>query len=118
MGSDHRAIDIMDVPVQLALGIGLRLHRCEELAPDARPLPAVEATGHGAPRAIALRQIAPGAPVRRIHKMPLRMRAMVKGWSASLGFLGWEQGLEPLSHWVLVNSPRFMSPHLRSTWRV
>ena len=60
MGSDHRAIDVMDVPVQLASGISLRLHRREELAPNARPLPAVEATGHGAPRAIAFGQIAPG----------------------------------------------------------
>jgi hypothetical protein len=36
VGSDHRAIDTMDVPMQLAMGIGLGLHRRQELAPAVR----------------------------------------------------------------------------------
>jgi hypothetical protein len=60
VGSDDGAIAIMDIPVELASRIGVRLSRRHELAPEARPLPAVEATSAGAPRAIALGQIAPG----------------------------------------------------------
>ena len=54
MGADHGAIEIMEVPVELAMGVGLRLHRREELRPDPSLLPAVEAAGHSTPRTIAL----------------------------------------------------------------
>jgi hypothetical protein len=59
MGSDHGAIEIMQGPVQLALGVSLGLHRCEEVRPDPRTLPAVEAAGHGPPWAIAFGEIPP-----------------------------------------------------------
>jgi hypothetical protein len=61
MGWDHCIIEIMNVPVQLASGIGLRLYRREELAPNARPRPTVKATGHGAPWPIAFGQLTPGS---------------------------------------------------------
>jgi hypothetical protein len=111
MGSDHGAIDVMQVPVQLASGIGLRLHRRQELALDARPLPAIEAAGHGTPRTIALGEIAPGSAGAEHPQDAIDDRAMV------LGFWGGSRGWS-LSHWMVVNSPRFMSPHLRSNWRV
>jgi hypothetical protein len=108
MGSDHGAIDVMQVPVQLASGIGLRLHRRQELAPDARPLPAIEAAGHGTPRTIALGEIAPGSSGAENPQDAIDDRAMVMGGSPSLGFLGWEQGLEPLP----LDSGQFASVHV------
>jgi hypothetical protein len=60
MGSEHRAIDRMQVPVQLALGVSSGLHRDQELRPDPSPLPAVEAAGYGPPGAIACGEIPPG----------------------------------------------------------
>jgi hypothetical protein len=110
MGSDHRAIDILQVPVHLASGIGLRLHRREELAPDARPLPAIEATGHGAPGAIALRQIAPGGAGAEYPQEAIDDGAMVMGGSPRLRFLGWEQGVEPLP----LDVGQFASVHVAS----
>jgi len=53
MGSDHGAIERMEVPVELAGGVGLSLHRRQQLIPDTSLLPTVEAAGHGTPRTIA-----------------------------------------------------------------
>ena len=59
MGSHDRAIDIMNVPVDFALGIGLLLYRLKETLPETGFLPAIEAAGHGAPTTIALGHIPP-----------------------------------------------------------
>jgi hypothetical protein len=53
MGSDPGAIEIMEVPVELAGGVGLGLHRRQQLMPDTSLLPMVEAAGHGTPWTIA-----------------------------------------------------------------
>src|SRR5262245_17213364 len=96
MGSDHGTIDEMDVPVKLALGIGLRLHRRQELVPDTCPLPTIEAAGHGPPGAIALRQIAPRRAGAQHPADAIDDGAMVMGGSPRLGLLGWKERLEPL----------------------
>jgi hypothetical protein len=41
VGSDHGAIEIMDVPVDLAIGVGLRLHRRQALGPALPSSPTV-----------------------------------------------------------------------------
>ena len=79
MRADDGAIHIVDIPVQLPCGVGLLLDRGKEANPDACLAPAVEAAGDGGPAAIPLGQVTPGAPVRRIHRIPLRMRR----WSAA-----------------------------------
>jgi len=53
MGSDHGAIEIIAVSVELAGGVGLGLHRRQQLIPATSLLPTVEAAGHGTPRTIA-----------------------------------------------------------------
>jgi hypothetical protein len=60
MRSNERAIDIVTVPGDFALGIGLLLHRLQETLPETGFLPAIEAAGHGAPTPIALGNITPG----------------------------------------------------------
>jgi hypothetical protein len=53
MGSNNRAIDVVNMPVDFTLGIGLLLHGLKEALPDTRFLPAIEVASHGAPRRIA-----------------------------------------------------------------
>ena len=96
MGSDHGAIEIMAIPVQLAMGVGLGLHRREELLPDASPLPAIEATGDGAPRTIAFGQIPPRGPGAQNPEHAVEDASMIDSRPAGLGFLWKEQRLEPL----------------------
>ena len=96
VGSDHGAIDIMDVPVDLAIGVGLRLHRRQELTPDASLLPAVEATGHSTLRAIAFGPIPPGSAGAKNPENPVENAAMVDGRPTGLRFLWGEQRLQPL----------------------
>jgi hypothetical protein len=93
MGSDHGAIESMEVPVELAMGVGLGLHGRQELIPDARSLPTVEAAGHGPPRPIALGQIPPGRPGAQNPKNAMEDASMINRWSAGLGFLWREQWL-------------------------
>jgi hypothetical protein len=59
MGANDGAIDVMPVPVESALGIGLLLDGLKEMLPDTGFLPAIEAAGHGAPTPKALGQIPP-----------------------------------------------------------
>ena len=96
MGSDDGAIEIMKVPVELALRVGLGLHGREKLRPDPRPLPAVEAAGHGAPWAIALGQIPPGRPSAQNPENAIEDASMINRRPAGLGFLWGEQRLQPL----------------------
>jgi hypothetical protein len=93
--------------MQLASGVGLRLYRRQELTPDASLLPAVEATGHGTPRAIAFGQIPPGSPRAQHPENPVENAAMIDGRPTSLRFLGGSSGCSR-SHGVWVKSPRFI----------
>jgi hypothetical protein len=86
----------MPLPIELAGGIGLLRQRVTQAREDAGLLPTVEASGYGAPGAIALRQIALGG-ARAEHPQPaIEDAAMVDGWSSRLGRLGRKQRLEPL----------------------
>ena len=60
MGSNDGAIDIMNVPVESTLGIGLLLDSLKEMLPDAGFSPAIEAARHSTPRPKAHGQIPPG----------------------------------------------------------
>jgi len=75
VGADDRAIDIGQDPMELAGRISLLCEGVQEALKEARAAPAVEATRHRLPAAIALWQVSPGAPVSKIHTMPLRRLA-------------------------------------------
>jgi hypothetical protein len=96
VGSAQRAIAVVDCPVELAIGVGWRLNRRQELTPDASLLPAVEPTGHGTPRALALGQILPGSPRAQNPENPVKHAAMINGWTTALRLLWGEQRLQPL----------------------
>jgi hypothetical protein len=59
MSPNDGAIDIVNVPVESALGIRLLLDILKEMLPNTSFLPAIEAARHGAPTPIAPGQIAP-----------------------------------------------------------
>jgi hypothetical protein len=95
MGSDEGASEIMQVPVELALRVGWGVHGRAKLRPDRRPLPAGEAAGHGAPRAIALGQITPGRPRAQTPEQAMEDASMLNRRPAGLGFWWGEQRLPP-----------------------
>lgn len=86
----------MAIPVQLASGISLGLHRREELRPEPRPSPAVETAGHGTPRTVPLGQIPPGNSGAQYPENAIEDASVIDGRSAGLRFLWREPRLEPL----------------------
>jgi hypothetical protein len=96
MGPDDGAINIVQIPIELAARLGLLLDGVKHVRPEAGPLPAVEATRHGAPGAIARGQVAPGGAGAQNPSDAVHDAAMVYGWPARLRLLGREQRLQPL----------------------
>jgi hypothetical protein len=96
MGADDGAIDEVQLPIELAGGIGLPCERVKQALEDAGSLPAVEATGDGAPGAIALGQIPPGRPGAQDPQETVQDAPMIDRWPTSARFLGREQRLQPL----------------------
>jgi hypothetical protein len=94
MGADDRAIDVVPIPSAPAARFGVRLDGVNHRRPEAGPLPAGDATGHRAPGTIAFGQIAPGGARAQHPSNAVQEAAMVHGWPASLGLLGWEQRLQ------------------------
>jgi hypothetical protein len=73
VGAYDRAIDEVEDPVELSGAISLLLEGVQHPLEEADLAPAVEATGHSAPGAIALREVPPRTPVRRTYKILLRI---------------------------------------------
>jgi hypothetical protein len=96
MRPDNGAIDKVAVPIQVSPRIRLLLEGRQDPIPDARFLPAVEATGYGLPGAVALGQITPGStglenPQDAIDDPPV---VMVR--ATDLRFVWWEKLLQAL----------------------
>jgi hypothetical protein len=96
MRSNDRAIDIVNVPVESALGIGLLLDSLKERLPDTGFLPAIEAAGHGAPTPIALGQIPPGGTRTEYPQDAADDASMIQSRATSLKFLRQKQRFKPL----------------------
>ena len=96
MGADDGSIDEVALPIDLSLRIRLLLESSQDPIPDARFLPPIEATGDGAPGAIALRQIPPGSTGLENPEDSVDDPPMVVVGTANPGLLRWEQGLQAL----------------------
>jgi hypothetical protein len=94
--SDDGTIDPVDGPIDTARRLGLLRHRLQETLEEPRPPPAVEPAGHGPPRPIPFRQSPPGGASTQEPEDAVQDGAVVMGRSPNRGFLGREQGLEPL----------------------
>jgi hypothetical protein len=93
VGPDNGPIDIVDLPIDLALTIRWGLRASKNALPDPGPAPPVEATGHRAPGAIALGQVAPRRTRAEEPQDTVQDAAVVHGRPPRLGFLGGEQRL-------------------------
>jgi hypothetical protein len=54
VGTNHRAIHIVEFPVHLPLDVGLLLYCHQQTVPQAIPAPSIEPAGYGPPEAVAL----------------------------------------------------------------
>ena len=87
----------MDFPVDLAKLVGVLQNVCEKLVPDADLPPAIETAGNGLPRAIALRQVAPGSPRAQDPQDAVDDAPVIDGGPACMRFLRGQIGLDVLS---------------------
>ena len=86
MRSNDRAIDIMNRPVALTLGIGWLLHGIKEALPDAGIAPSIEAADHRAPGDITFGQVAPGSAGTPHPQHAVEDAAIIRSGSTRLKF--------------------------------
>jgi hypothetical protein len=90
--SDDRAIDIVDIPVQVRGGIRTLLDCRKEASPAARFPPAIKTARHSAPRPIPLGQITPGGAGADDPQDAIEDTSVVSGGAAGVRFLRRKQG--------------------------
>ena len=95
VGSNNRAVNRMNRPVDLPLGIGLLLYGRKEALPDAGFAPAVEAAGHRTPGALPVWQITPGGAGTQNPQHAVEEASMIHSGSTRCRFLGRKQRVEP-----------------------
>src|SRR3712207_4431118 len=98
--SDHRAVDVMSLPIKLTLSIDLLLQCPQDCVPETTLGPAIEAGSNGGPRPVALGQVAPWSPSSVDPEHAVDHAAMVLSRAAALAAFGWslrwKQWLQPL----------------------
>jgi len=87
MGTHDSPIDVVDMPIEVPLGIGLLLDGGQKLVPDPCFAPAVKPAGDGAPGAIPLWQITPRGASPEQPSDAVQNATMVSGWTAGFRFL-------------------------------
>lgn len=92
--ADDRAIDIVEIPVELLCGIGTRLDRGKEARPEARLAPAIQPAGDGAPGAIPLRQVTPGGAGTQEPEDSVEDASVIDSRAAGFGLLRRQERLE------------------------
>ena len=96
MGSNHAPVDVMELPVQLPLGVRLALELSEHPVPHARLDPSVEAGGDTPPGTVLGGKVAPGCSGAVDPKDGVHDGAMILARATGPGLLGWQEGLQPL----------------------
>ena len=91
--ADDRAIDLVEIPVELLCGIGTLLDRGKEASPEARLAPAIKTAGDGLPGAIPFGHVAPGSTGADEPEDAVEDASMVSGGAAGVRFLWRKQGL-------------------------
>jgi len=92
MGTNDRAIDRMDVPIELPGGIASLLQGFQYSLPDPSLLPPIKAAGYRAPRTVPLGEISPGRSGSQYPQDPIHDQAMIFGWTACFWLLRRKQG--------------------------
>src|SRR5205823_2503008 len=94
--SDDAAIDELDVPVHRPGRVRLPLDGREDPVPEPGLPPAPEPAVHRRPRAVPLRQVAPGRPGPLAPQDAVDDPPMVRVWPARLRPLRRQERLQPL----------------------
>jgi hypothetical protein len=85
--ADDRAIDLVEIPVELLCGIGTLLDRGKEASPEARLAPAIKTAGDGAPGTVPLRQVTPGGAGTQEPEDPVEDASVIDSRAAGFGLL-------------------------------
>ena len=85
-------IHIVEVPVEVSVGVGLLLDRREEALPEAGLAPARTPARDRAPMARSRRQITPGGASTEEPQDPVEDTSMRGGWTAGGRLVRREQG--------------------------
>ncbi len=96
MRPDDRGINVVNLPVEAAFGVGLGLHGLEDPVPEASGAPAVEPARYRAMLAVVFGQVAPGGPGAQDPEDAVDDFAMVFIGPPGVGLLRWKQRLKPL----------------------
>ena len=96
---NHRAVDVVRLPIEAALRIGVLLEGVQDALPAPLGAPAIEAAGDRGPGAVALGDIAPGRAGAVEPQQPVDHAAVVHEGLAALAPLRrplwWEQRRQP-----------------------
>lgn len=96
VGTHHRPIDTVGLPVKLALRVGLGLDGGQNPVPNAFLAPARKAARHGPAPTIPLRQVVPGRSRSKNPQDTVNNRAMVVIRMSYSWFARRQQRLQPL----------------------
>ena len=96
VGANDGAVDMMQAPVELPLGICLLLEVGQDAVPNAGPSPAIEAGGDCLPRPVLLGQIAPGSTGPIEPQQAIEDGTVILGRAATSCLLWWKQRPQPL----------------------
>lgn len=96
VGANDGAVDMMQAPVERALGVSLLLEVRQDAVPDAGASPAIEAGGYCLPGAVPLGQVPPGRSCPIQPQQAIDDLAMVLRRAATSWFLRWKQRPQPL----------------------
>jgi hypothetical protein len=87
-------VQVVDIPIELSLGIFSTLERLEDAIPHSCLSPAVETARHRPPRSVSFRQVAPRGSGTIYPEDAVYDAAMIGVRTASFWFLGWQVWLQ------------------------
>ena len=92
VGAHHSAVNVVDVPSEMPVGVSLLLDGRKEPLPDPGLTPPIKAARHRAPGAIPLWQITPGGAGAEEPENTVEYPTMVGSWTACFRLLRGQEG--------------------------
>ena len=96
VSADNRALDALDIPIELTGSLSLRLHGVKQPLKDPGFPPAVDAARHRPPGAVALRHVVPRRARAEHPQHPVQETAVVSSRASRLGLVRGKEWLKPL----------------------
>jgi hypothetical protein len=93
VSTDNTAIDVMNLPIELALGIGLLLESLQHLLPQTTFAPSIKSARYRLPCSVASGQIPPRSTRSQDPQYTIDYPAVVLARATHVGFLRRQQRL-------------------------